>query len=460
MFTLLTILFASLLICIGVFVLSKKDLCGKYLMAIAAIYFVLGIIRMHFSDSFVETVIGGADLAESFIRWGYYIGYAILPLSVFTDNRTFRNIAICFSLPIALIMAVRFETTMGYFLAPGGGGWYVDEWIRYLMHTVEIGLAIAIPSLMLYHTKHSFNYKSKKEWLNLALVLPAALLYMMPPYMPQSLVGFTNIPAGLFSAFHIAWLVVTAAEIAGIYLVFKNKSTKEKWELIYFIVLAEFYLSNSSLLRGFKWSRIPIQLCCVAAFFYLFVILTKSKKMFNFCYLCNISGAMVAFALPSFSSETLCCWNIHYMYEHTMVLAFPVLALSLGLFPKLSKSSIKDMTLRYIGYFSFCMVLGFLINLLSDVAVYDVNYFYMFDYSEAISYLPFVTFTGLIDIPVGGISIYPLLILTVFTFFYLLALLNFAITKGICKLTQGLKHRDRKKERRRKEKAPAVAIAE
>ena len=459
MFTLLTILFATLLFCLGVFVLSKKDLCRKYLMVIAAIYFVLGIARMHFSDSFVETVIGGADITESLIRWGYYIGYAILPLSVFTENRTFKNIAVFFSLPIALIMAVRFETTMDYFLSPGGGGWYVAEWIRYVMHTVEIGLAVAIPSLMLYETKHSFDFRSKKEWLNLFLVLPAALLYMMPPYIPQSLVGFTNIPAGLFSAFHIGWIIVTAAEIAGIYLVFKGKSTKAKWELIYFIVLAEFYLSNSSLLRGFRWSRIPIQLCCVAAFFYLFIILTKSKKMFNFCYLCNISGAMVAFALPSFSSETLCCWNIHYMYEHTMVLAFPILALSLGLFPKLSKSSIKDMTFRYAGYFSFCMVLGFLINLFSDALVYDVNYFYMFDYSEAISYLPFVTFTGLIDIPVGSISIYPLLILTVFTFFYLLALLNFAVTKGICGLAKNLKPLNRTNQSK-KEKATAVATVE
>ena len=434
MFTLITFLFAILLISCGIFLFKKTTHSAKFLSIIAIAYFISGIVRMQFSDSFVETVFSGADIAESLVRWGYYIGYAILPLSVFTSNRTFRNIAIYFSLPMAVVMTTRFNITMEYYFAPGGGGWYVAEWIRYALHTTELGLAIAIPCLMLYKTKHSFNVKSKNEWLNFSLVLPSALLYMMPPYIPQSLLGFTDIPADPFSLFHISWIAISFMEILGIYLVFKKKSKKQKWEMLYFIVMAEFYLSNSSLLRGFKWSRIPIQLCCVAAFFYLFVILTKSKKMFNFCYLCNVSGAMVAVILADFGTGALKCWNIHYMYEHTMVLAFPILALSLGVFPKLSISSIKDMSKRYVGYFSFCLVLGLTINVFSSVAVYDVNYFYMFDFEEAISYLPFATFTGLIKIPIGSITLYPVLILTVFTIFYLVGLLNYAITLGIGKI--------------------------
>ncbi len=436
MFTLLTLLFASLLICCSIFFFNKKELSGKFLSTIAILYFISGIIRMQFSDSFVETVLSGADIVESLVRWGYYIGYATLPLSVFTNNRTFRNIAIYFSFPLAIIMAVRFNITMDYFLSPGGGGWYVAEWIRYCLHIFELGLAIAIPILVLCKTKHKIDIRSGKEWLNLGLVLPAVLLYMMPPYIPQSLLGFTNIPVGSFSLFHTGWITITFLEILGIYLVFKNKSKKEKWEMLYFIVMAEFYLSNSSLLRGFKWSRIPIQLCCVAAFFYLFIILTKSKKMFNFCYLCNVSGAMVAVLLASFSSESLCCWNIHYMYEHTMVLAFPILALSLGVFPKLSRSSIKDMSVRYIWYFSFCLILGLIINVFSSVAIYDVNYFYMFDYEEAIGYLPFATFTGLVKIPIGSVTLYPLLVITVFSIFYLVGLLNYGITVGLSKINR------------------------
>lgn len=434
MFTLITFLFALLLISFSVFFLNKKGQGSKFLSVIAVIYFISGIIRIQFSDSFVETIFSGADIAESLVRWGYYIGYAILPLSVFTSNRTFRNIAVYFSLPMAIIMTIRFNATMAYYLAPGGGGWYVAEWIRYALHTSELGLAIAIPCLMLYKTGHYFDIKSKSEWLNFVLVLPSALLYMMPPYIPQSLLGFTDIPVNPFSLFHIGWMAITFLEILGIYLVFKKKSKKQKWEMLYFIVMAEFYLSNSSLLRGFKWSRIPIQLCCVAAFFYLFVILTKSKKMFNFCYLCNVSGAMVAVLLADFGTGALKCWNIHYMYEHTMVLAFPILALSLGVFPKLSTSSIKDMSKRYTGYFSFCLVLGLIINVFSNVAIYDVNYFYMFDFEEAISYLPFATFTGLVQIPIKSVTLYPVLILTVFSIFYLVGLLNYAITVGLGKI--------------------------
>lgn len=435
MFSVITLLSSATLV-FGLVFSKKKGLkIEKAIKILAVIFFISGIARMHLSDSFVETVFSGADIAESLVRWCYYIGYAIIPLSIFMDCRLFRNVAVYFSLTMSIIAALRFDTTMNYFLSPGGGGWYVAEWFRYVFFVFELTLAISLPLLMKYNTGHKFDLENKSDTVNFALALPYMLLYMMPPYIPQSLLGFTSIPVNSFSDFHIAWIIITVVEIVGIYLVFRKKSDKEKYALLSFIVLAEFYLSNSSLLRGFKLSRIPIQLCCVAAFFYLFVILTKSKKMFNFCYLCNLSGAFVAVVLASFTPGALQCWNIHYMYEHTMVLAFPILAMALGVFPKLTKASIKDMTIRYVSYFAFCLIIGLVFNSLSPTRdYYEVNYFYMFDYNEAISYLPFVSFLGAIKIPFYNVTIYPLLTVTVFVIFYLLALANYAITKLVYRL--------------------------
>ncbi len=425
MYSIITLFAAFALIAISIFAFSKtkSEYFDKYLKILAVSFFLLGVVRMHFSDSFVEVVTDGADIPESLFKWSYNLSYSVLPLAVFFSTRVTRNIALYFNLPIALIGAIRFENTMYYFLAEGSNGWYTEPSFRYVFYIVELMLAISIPILMQYRTKHIFKIKDIREWAIFFTALPAMLIYAMPPYIPQSIFGYMEeIPDERFSPWHLGWLILLTLGIIAAYYVFKNRTKEEKWVMLTFLVLSQFYLSNSTFLRGFRFSRIPLQFCCVACAFYMLIVLTKSERLFNFSSMCNVSGAVVASIMTTFSEGPLKCWNVHYIYEHSMVLCFPILALALGVFPRPKKRAIKDLFIVYTSYFLFCLVLGSIINNFSTTDLYDVNYFYMFDYSEALSYLPFATFLGAIEIPIGTISLYPVLIVMVYIALFLLSL--------------------------------------
>ncbi len=443
MYSIITLCLAFLLTLFSISVLSKikEKNFDIYLKALTVLFFVIGIARMHFSDSFVETALSGSDIPESLFRWAYNLSYPVIPMAVFLKTRLTRNIALYFSLPVGIIGALRFDSTMYYFLSEGGRGLPTAAWFRYVFYITELVLAISIPIIMKYKTKHRFNKSDKKEWQNLS-ALPFMLLYAMPAYIPQSLFGYMKeIPDGRFSPWHIGWLVLMAVIFFGIYFAFRKKNSEDKWALLTFLALTQFYLSNSVFLRGFRFSRIPLQFCCVACAFYLAIIFTKSERLFNFSSMCNVSGAIVACILTTFSDGPLKFWNVHYIYEHTMVLCFPIVALALGVFPRPTKRAIKDLFIVYSCYFAFCLILGTVINVLSTDSVYDVNYFYMFDCEEALSYLPFATFLGAIEIPLGEIMLYPILIVTVYAALFALSLGVMGIIRLGFKISDAISHK-------------------
>ena len=80
---------------------SEKSF-SKFLKVLTIVYCVLGFFRFMLSDSFVYVIKGGyfnyvyydsQDILQSILRWGYYIGYSVLPMAVFFKNRFFRNMA-------------------------------------------------------------------------------------------------------------------------------------------------------------------------------------------------------------------------------------------------------------------------------------------------------------------------------------------------------------------------------
>ena len=136
----------------------KSDLTLKTLSVLLC---VLGIFRYFLSDSFVETVNLGNNVQQSILRWTYHIGYAVIPMSVFFSSRIFRNVAIYFSMPVALICAVFSEGTVAYFLANGAGGYYIDPWLRYIFYALELIIAIITPALLKVVEKHKIDFKNK-----------------------------------------------------------------------------------------------------------------------------------------------------------------------------------------------------------------------------------------------------------------------------------------------------------
>ena len=430
----LIIFILSLLVVVFLKHLSNK--CNKIsidivLKAFAVLLCISGIVRYFLSDSFVETVTNFEDPLQSFLHWAYYIGYAVLPMSVFFDSRLFRNIASYFSLPVNILAVIFYENTFSYFTASGAGGYYINPHIRHLLYTVELVLAIVIPILMQLHYKHVINVKNPKEIMFALGMIPLIMIQMMPSYIPNTLFGDLGFSAKMFGNLHLLWICCLIGETVLLHFIFRNRSQKDKFTFIAFMVIAQIMHTMSPFLRGFAYSRLPLQLCNIAAFFYLYTIITKSKKTFDFCYIANLVGAAIAITLFTFTDDVgaLTFWPMHYVYEHSFVVMVPILCSTLGVFSRLDKSAFKNMMRIFVVYFVLVFVFGTIINGMDSTPdFYPVNHFYMFNPKVAVDYIPFAGFTSLIHWQFGEFEIYPILVVTIFIIFTALNLAFLGIT--------------------------------
>lgn len=427
----------------------KKSIIKKpewVLKGMTVLFCLVGLIRLFLSDTFPETALNFVDPYQTFLRWGYYTAYAVIPISIFFDSRLFRNVASYYTLPVSLITALSFDDTFAYFIAEGSGAYYVPVGFRYCFYILELVLAISLPALMQLQYKHVINVRDKKEIINLIVALPLIHLQMMPTYIPQSIKRGPDISMDMFGELHLGWIMLLIIEGVLLHYFFRKRSEKDKYLLLVFLVFAQMYNTNAAMMRGLTLSRLPLQLCSIAAFFYFYTILAKDRKMFNFCYLANVVGGAIAIVLASFDVEPLQFWNIHYMYEHSFVMLIPILAMTLGVFPHLERSAIKDMFKYFSIYFICVFIGGTIINGLDTTPDYiPVNCFYMFNVDVALDYLPFVGFVRAVHWEFGGYEIYPILVLIIYVVFSLLNLLFYAITQGCYKLGAIIKKNTDKK---------------
>ena len=179
---------------------------------------------------------------------------------------------------------------------------------------------------------------------------------------------------------------------------------------------------------GFSLPRLPIQLCNLASFFYIIAIPFKMKRFFQFCFIVNITGTLIAILSPDFATTGLGFWNLHYVFEHSLVLIIPVLAMGLRIFPRITRRSLKYAAIGFACYFTFCIIGGGLLNIFSNYTGEEVNYFFMFDLEKAESFVPFVSFADKLPVIIGAFTFYPILMIIVFIAFSLLCLAFYRFT--------------------------------
>ena len=415
---------------------------NKFLKIVVIIFCAIGFLRFFLSDSFVYVINGGSlygvyyektDILQTILRWGYYINYAVLPMALFFNSRLFKNIASYICLPFSLLSTVFFTDYMGYFLSPQGPGLHLVDWFRYAFFIIELVLAISIPIMMQIRHKHYFNVKDKKEWRNFLLALPCIFIIMMPVYVPQSIIGYSSMLAKIGSPFHIIWIVSSLVLTLALYFIFRFTEYRTRFMLCVFLSIVLFFNYSSIFLMGITLPRLPIQLCNLAAYIYILAIPFRMKRLFQFSYLANITGAIIAFVASDFTGGALGFWNMHFVYEHTLVLIIPALAMALRIFPRIDIKALKYTAIGFSIYFVFCLTIGTLINGFSDITGTTVNYFFMFDLDKAFSYFPFLRFAENYPLSFGRFEFYPIIVLLIFVAFSLFYVLFYFLTKFLYK---------------------------
>ncbi|MBQ3040248.1 MAG: YwaF family protein [Clostridia bacterium] len=421
-----------------------------FLKCLTVLFCAIGFFRFMFADSFIFVfngipVLGGGefknpDFLQSILRWGYFSIYAVLPIAVFYKNRLFRNVASYFCLPFAVASALFFDKFMKYFLDfqpyidNSANGWHLNfgASFRYAFFVLELALAISIPIMLQIKEKHYFAVKNPKEWRNFGIALPLIILVTTPIYVPQSLFGYGLYKPTTFGGLHIGWMVLTVVAIIALYYVFRFRSYNDRFQLCMFLALVLFYQYNSYYLRGITIGRLPFQLCNIACFFYLIALVFNFKKMFQFAFLANIVGAIIAIISPNLTQGNFSLNTFHFMIEHSLVLMVPALAMGLRIIPRLTFKSLKYFFVGFTSYFSFSFVLGTILNGYKFNGE-TVNYFYMFDHEDILDRLPMFTFLTDTHYVFGKFEVYPFMILSIFIGFAALCLAFFFAVRYIYK---------------------------
>ena len=418
----------------------RFDLFLKFL---TVLFCAVGFFRFFLSDSFVYVINGAwlngvyydqTDLLQTILRWGYYTSYSVIPMAVFFNSRFFRNVASYLCLPFAVLSTVFFDDFMEYFLSSKSNGIHMPPALRYAYFILELVLVISITLLIQIKYKHRINLRDREEVKNFAFGILPLLAVTIPVYLPQSLLGYGVYIPSTFGNFHIAWIGILFVITLALYYVFRFRSHHDRYMLCMFLTLVLFFHFNSLYLMGVTIKRLPFQLCNIAAYFYLIAMIFNLKKMFQFCFIANIVGTLIAILAPDFAIGEFSFWNTHYILEHSLVLIIPAMVLGLRIVPRLNLKSIKYLFIGFTAYFIFAFITGTVLNGYSDVTGERVNYFFMFDLEMAFDYAPFLTFTENYHYTFGRFEVYPLVVAIIYVAFSLLCCLFYLLIRFCYKL--------------------------
>lgn len=444
--------FISLIIILGSYIVLKFTVCknnekfnkgiDKTLKVLAVVYCCLIFLNVLLPDAFVLSLspeeLTGKQWPFALLRWGASLAFIILPLSVFFKNRTIRNIAIYFCLPITILSLCFYSTYLNGFTSIDGRGLnsisiISESFKAFLNNGIFRSFYIAIIWLleiiivvgMVVQNNHFKTFDKNlvgKEIRDFFIVLPCTLVCCLPIYVPQYLIGYTNIIFTQFSVVQLVWIVLIIAEIIALYFIFRKRSPEIKYLLCLVMSLGlimQYFQMFGAISINIK--RLPLQLCNIGAFLILFALISKNKKIFDFTIIVNVVGVIIALATPDLDGKGLgYLWNVHFILEHTNVLIVPILALILGVFERLNLKTIKNFLIGFVIYFGGVLLLGTLFNgiaKLTNNGFWDANYLFMFIEKDTSEIVGFAQALFKLKIPMGPFTLYPVIQLLVYIAF-------------------------------------------
>lgn len=423
------ILLFSFIIVIMINVIKKiypKFNLNLLLKILVVAYFIIGFARMFMPDDFL-LVINGAydfnryfdkvDYLSSFLRWSYQTSLVILPISVFfPNNKYIKRIVVFYCLPFLIVNILSFDTYINYFTSkqvlsirysdPFGLGKLSDSF-RVFELVLEFSLALILEMQCSIDSK---IYKmNKSEVFKFILLLIPVIIFTIPIYIPQSLFGYGTIKLTGFTLQNYIWILITILITFIIYFIFRFQSKENRYIVCLFFAINLFVLYNNFYMTGVTISRLPLQLCNLGCYIILLAMITKSQGIFDFIFIANILGTIIAIMVPDASSwkGIYSFFDFHFMYEHMMLFMLPILMVSLGIFKRPDKKGLRNALIGFSVYFIFCCLCGTYLNSISSKTDVTVNYFYIFK-TDIVDRLPILQFTRNIYFVWGDYMGYPI----------------------------------------------------
>lgn len=415
------------------FIIRKKVVLDKIIKVFSVIFVVLMFINVLLPDSFVislseEELIGHKNYFEAFIRWFRLVSFLVISISIFYNKKTFNKIAIYFCLPIAIINLVIYfmylpdittDNLKGIanirFFGEGFRSFISNDIFRSSFFGLISLLELVILIYILYKEYKDLKFKNIKEFIIFFITLISLILVIIPIYIPQYLIGYTNIILKTYSFAHLIWVLSLTIIFICLHFIFKKQSYENKFILLLILALSLLigYNQMFSSINELTFERMPLQLCNIGSYLILITLLTKNKKLFSFTLIVNVVGALIALSILGVDEKGIgYLWNIHYILEHSGVVIIPLLCLSLGIFPKIEKADIKFVLIGFISYFIIVLGLGTHLNSIytnTGNDFFEVNYLFMFNKEVASDMIPFAGKLFDLTINIGAHTYYPMI---------------------------------------------------
>lgn len=421
---------------------KRKVPRGYLLKGMALVLLAMTLVDCYLSDSFIWVIkneiysgvfYNRTDVWQTILRWGRNTTWAVCLMATFFDSRLFKGLALYLSLPFNVASVFAFDRFMDYFMARGiepGRGINMPENVRGIWFAAELVLCLVLPLSFLFadgfrpHPRDAAG----KGMLPAAL---AALLLAMPSYAPQSLFGYTRIHYASFNAADLVFIGATLLLTALLWRGFRFRSERTRRMVVYYLALVLFMHHNTQYLMGISFDKLPFQLCNLGCYTIILALLLKKRGFFDFTFIANVLGTIIAIVIPEMDDGVLSFWSVHYVIEHALVFAVPVLAVLFGMFPRPDRKSLTSVTVGFSIYYISCLVLGTLINGFAAEYHYGkVNYFFMFDTEMVTRVFPFAAFTVKWHVVMGRFECWPILQTLVYVVYLLLCyLFYFAVKK-------------------------------
>ena len=376
-----------------------------------------GFVLRSYDD--ISSYVSGKNIWYAIFRWFNDVAFVVLPIAVFFKKDLFNKITAYLLVAISLANAILYFKHIGFltstkgaglmplrFLSQGAKDFLINETFRSIyfgiLSYLQLMLSVFVTLRSFKSLKPDTQVKSILKGVGAFLLILCAII---PIYVPQYLFkGYSMVGAGnidnfkMGTFFHIVWIVFVVLEGVGLTLLFKKKSYEDRFIVVLIMALALVmqYHQMFTCIGEITAHRMPFQLCNMAGFFILLMLVTKSEKVYHFTIVINSVGAIIAMVLCDTTPYGIAyVMNIHYVTEHTNVILVPILCATLGIFAPLKKRDIKHFLMGFTAYFLFVLVLGGIFTGLKETLAangdyWNCNYLFMFNKAETVNIVGFV----------------------------------------------------------------------
>lgn len=438
----------ALIIMMLIFNKHHCKLNNKLVKVFTLLYVTITFFTIFLPDGFIKSVDDPLELVEynkwhAILRVLLAVNPIIAIVAVFFDNKTFQKILVYYSLPITFLSTFFYSDFIYYYLDSSGKGLLkidgisqnfkdllLNETFRGVILSVQWILMISICLKVLLIDKPYQGKPSIKNLINGGCILVCLLLQMMPIYVPQIIFeGYGPFLFDKFTPLHFIWIFYIIVKIIILWFLFRNQSDENKYILCLVLAISVLFQYNQMFSLTINIKRLPLQLCNLASYLMLIALIFKNKVIFNFNFLVNVVGAVMAILVPDVKGYNIFeIWNLHFIYEHTNVVVVPILSLILGVFDKINLKSYRDAVAGFSIYFVIVTIIGSIFNHLAvvlDKSSFKANYMFMFNPDVATSTLPFLQLFVKYSVRVGEATLYPFLMMFAYIGYLLIVTIVF-----------------------------------